>query len=139
MPAAELPPFELAFPGPLRDSLVAAVLSGAKTTTTSLHASYGPDEPLPRSGDRCALIDSAGRPVAVVETTEVRVLPLGAVDLRHAVDEGEGHTTVAEWRADHEEFWLGPECRAERADPDFTLDDSSLVVTERFRVTERLD
>ncbi|RFU87308.1 ASCH domain-containing protein [Streptomyces triticagri] len=136
--ADDLPPFELAFPGPLRDRLVAAVLSGAKTTTTSLHAAYGPDEPLPQAGERCALIDSAGRAVAVVETTEVRVLPLGDIDLRHAVDEGEGHTTVARWRSDHEEFWLGPESLAAIGDQDFTLDDSSLVVTERFRVTERL-
>ena len=31
----ELPIFEFAFPGPLRDQLVAAVLDGSKTTTTA--------------------------------------------------------------------------------------------------------
>lgn len=42
-----LPPAPFAFPGPLRDALVAAVLSGAKTTTTGVLA-Y--DE---AAGDRC--------------------------------------------------------------------------------------
>lgn len=34
--------------------------------------------------------------VAVLEGTDVRVPPLGEVDLRHALDEGERYTTVAE-------------------------------------------
>jgi len=36
-----LPVVELAFPGPLRDQLVAAIRSGAKTTTSSLFRQYG--------------------------------------------------------------------------------------------------
>ena len=44
---------EFAFPGPLRDQLVAAILSGAKTTTSGLLIGYERDgEPLPRPGDR---------------------------------------------------------------------------------------
>lgn len=35
-----LKPFLLAFPGPLRDRLVAAVLSGAKVSTSGLLAEY---------------------------------------------------------------------------------------------------
>lgn len=42
-----MPVAEFAFPGPLRDQLVAAILSGTKTTTSALLAGYGPDEPLP--------------------------------------------------------------------------------------------
>ncbi|MFF8386764.1 ASCH domain-containing protein [Streptomyces kanasensis] len=135
-----LPPYLLAFPGPLRDRLVAAVLTGAKTATTGLLAAYeAEDEPLPTAGTRSALIDSGGRPVAVVEVTEVRVLPLGGVDLRHAVDEGEGHRSVAEWRAAHEGFWHGGELRELLGDPAFTVDDTTPVVAERFRVVELLD
>jgi uncharacterized protein YhfF len=37
---ADLPIFEFAFPGPLRDKLVAAVLDGTKTTTTGLLQDY---------------------------------------------------------------------------------------------------
>lgn len=133
-----LAPLLLAFPGPLRDRLVAAVLDGSKVLTTGLLAEYEAErEELPVPGDRSALIDSAGREVAVVELTEVRVLPLGAVDLRYALDEGEGHTSVAEWRADHERFWHGEEMREALGDPDFTVHDGTLVVAERFRVVER--
>lgn len=37
---AGLPKAEFAFPGPLRDQLVAAILSGEKTSTTGLMAEY---------------------------------------------------------------------------------------------------
>ncbi|TWJ16293.1 uncharacterized protein YhfF [Stackebrandtia albiflava] len=136
---APLPKFELAFPGPLRDTLVAAVLSGAKTSTTGLLAGYElENEPLPQPGDRSVLVDSEDRPVAVVEISSVRVVQLSDVDLAHAVDEGEGHTTIEDWRADHETFWHGPESRAELG-ADFTVTDSTPVVLERFTVVERLD
>lgn len=135
-----LPDFELAFPGPLRDQLVAAVLDGAKTSTTGLLAAYeAEEEALPEPGQRAALVDSDGRRIAVVETTDVRVLPLGEMDLRHAVDEGEGHESVAAWRAGHEEFWHGAEVRQALGDPEFTVADDTPVVAERFRVVARLD
>lgn len=75
MPAHDLPVAEFAFPGPLRDQLVAAILAGAKTTTTGLVADYEHEnEPLPGPGLRQAVVDSPGRPVAVIETTAVRVI-----------------------------------------------------------------
>ncbi|MFE9252595.1 ASCH domain-containing protein [Streptomyces sp. NPDC007088] len=133
--ARALPLFEFAFPGPLRDRLVAAVLDGSKTSTTGLVPDYEVGgEPLPRPGDRGAVPDSAGRLVAVVEVTEVRVVPLGEVPLAHAVDEGEGYTTVAAWRAGHEAYWHGEQMRAALDDPLFTVDDTTSVVLERFRL-----
>ncbi|MFD8057583.1 ASCH domain-containing protein [Streptomyces cyaneofuscatus] len=139
-PREPLAPFLLAFPGPLRDRLVAAVLSGEKVSTSGLLAEYELEgEELPPVGERSALIDSEGREVAVVEMTEVRVLPLGEVDLQHALDEGEGYRSVAEWRAGHEAFWHGEEMREAMGDPSFTVDDGTMIVAERFRVVERLD
>ncbi|MEU6984391.1 ASCH domain-containing protein [Streptomyces sp. NPDC046324] len=134
-----LKPLELAFPGPLRDQLVAAVLSGEKTSTTGLMVEYEVEgEELPRVGERWALIDSQERPVAVVETTEVRVLPVGEIDLPFAIEEGEGYTTVAEWRASHERFWHGAEMREFLGDPEFTVTDATVAVAERFKVVRRL-
>ncbi|WP_405645922.1 ASCH domain-containing protein [Streptomyces sp. NBC_00019] len=136
MPVAmdDLPPFELAFPGPLRDRLVAAVLSGAKTSTTGLMREYEAEgEALPQVGERFALLDSAERRIAVVEITDVRVLPLGEVDLQHALDEGEGDASVAQWRAGHEKFWNSDQLRQLLKDPEFVVDDDTLVVAERFR------
>jgi uncharacterized protein YhfF len=128
-----------AFPGPLRDSLVAAILAGEKTSTTSLVIEYEhDDEPLPEVGDRSIVVDSEDKPVAVIETTDVRVLRLGDIDLTHAIDEGEGYETVAAWRAGHENFWHGPEMRSYLKDPAFAVDDDTLAVAERFRLVKRL-
>ena len=133
---------EFAFPGPLRDQLVAAILAGAKTTTSGLLIGYEHDaEPLPRPGDRWVVIDSAGGPATLVEVVAVQVIRLADVDLAHAVGEGEGFATVAEWRAAHEAFWHSDELRAELGDPAFTVNDDTAVVAEQFRVItdERLD
>ncbi|AJW78079.1 ASCH domain-containing protein [Clavibacter michiganensis] len=138
-PDADLPPVEFAFPGPLRDQLVAAIVSGEKTSTSSLLVQYdADDEELPVVGSRGAVIDSAGRPVLVVETTAVEVGRLADVPLAHAVDEGEGYTSVAEWRAGHEEFWTSAEVVAELPDG-FRLDDDTEIVMERFRVVGAAD
>ncbi|MGC1213888.1 MAG: ASCH domain-containing protein [Micromonospora sp.] len=131
----DLPRAEFAFPGPLRDKLVTAILSGAKTTTSALLVGYErANEPLPEVGQRSAVVDSEDRRVAVIELTEVRVIRLADVDLQHALDEGEGDTSVAQWRAAHEAFWHSAEVRAELGDAGFTVDDDTLVVTERFRL-----
>jgi uncharacterized protein YhfF len=61
----DLPAAEFGFPGPLRDRLVAAILSGAKTSTSGLMVAYErEDEPLPEAGQLSAVLDSAGRRVA---------------------------------------------------------------------------
>jgi uncharacterized protein YhfF len=131
----DLPVAEFAFPGPLRDQLVAAILDGTKTTTTGLLVDFEQDgSPLPGPGLRQAVIDSAGNRVAVIELTAVRVVRLADVDLAHALGEGEGYTSVAEWRAGHEEFWHSAEVRASLGDPGFMVDDDTLLVAEEFRL-----
>jgi len=126
---------EFAFPGPLRDQLVAAIVSGAKTTTTGLVADYEHEgEPLPRPGERAVVVDSAGEPVTVIETVAVRVIRLADVDLAHALGEGEGYASVADWRAAHERYWHSEQLRAALDDPSFTVDDDTLVVAEELRL-----
>lgn len=134
-----LPVCEFAFPGPLRDQLVAAVLDGSKTSTTAMLIGYEIDqEDLPVTGLQEVVIDSAGTPVAVIEMTEVRQVRLAEVDLQHAIDEGEGFTTVDQWRAGHEEFWHSQDIRDEMNDPDFTVNDDTVLVLQRFRLATRL-
>jgi len=131
----DLQPAEFGWPGPLRDQLVAAILSGAKTSTTSLVINYEHDNaPLPSVGQVSAVVDSADRRIAAIEVTEVRVLRLADVDLPHVLDEGEGDESVAQWRAGHERFWHSAEIRAELGDRDFTVNDDTLIVAERFRL-----
>ncbi|MEZ4463860.1 MAG: ASCH domain-containing protein [bacterium] len=111
----------------LRRRLVQAILRGEKTSTSSLLSEYGPDDPLPEVGERFVLIDELDQTVGIIEVTEVRVVPLGEVDLPFARDEGEGFTSVAAWRAAHEAFW----CEAGAGLPDDTA-----IVCERFRLVE---
>lgn len=90
---------ELAFPGPERESGVAAVLAGRKTAVTGLlqiHDHAG--EPVPQPGQRFSVVDSAGRPAAVIEFTDVRVMPISEVDDAYARDEGRGYADAAQWR-----------------------------------------
>ena len=95
-------------------------------------------EELPDAGGREVVIDSAGRPVAVIELTGVRVLPLGEVDRQHALDEGEGFTGVGDWRQGHEEYWHSAQYREAIGQPGFTVDDSTLMVALRFRLVADL-
>ena len=134
MEAGRLSVGEFAFPGPLRDQLVAAILDGTKTTTTGLADDYERDaEPLPRPGDREVVIDSAGDPVALIQIVTVRVVRVGDVDLAHALGEGEGYASVADWRAGHEAFWHSDAMREYVGDPAFTVNDDTLAVAVAFR------
>lgn len=131
----DLPRAEFGFPGLLRDRLVGLILSGAKTSTSGLLLGYErANEPLPRVGERQAVVDSDDRRVAAIELTEVRVVRLADVDLQHVLDEGEGDESVAQWRAGHESFWHSAEVRAELGDPGFTVNDDTLLLAQRFRL-----
>jgi uncharacterized protein YhfF len=117
-----LRPFELGFPRTaLRRTLVAAVLRGEYRPHT--------EDALPEVAERLLLLGYEDEPLGIVETTDVRIVPAGEVDLAFARDEGEGFTSVAAWRAAHERFW---------AARGFAITDDTLVVCERFRLVERL-
>jgi len=136
-----MPAWGFAFPGPLRDELTGLALAGVKTTTAGLLAEMEADgEAMPVQGDREVLLDSDERPIAVIETVECRVTRLADVDDRHAIDEGEGYADAVAFRISHERFWNGylDDLRP-RLGPDFTIDDDTLVVLQRFRVVERLE
>jgi len=134
---AKLPLAEFAFPGPLREMLVTAILSGEKTTTTGLHEEYLREgRALEEPGSRSLVVDSEGRPVAVIETLEVQLRRLADVGLQFAIDEGEGFETVAAWREAHMRFFTSPEMVTALGDPPVVIDDDTIVVCETFRVVE---
>ena len=99
------------------------MLSGAKTSTSGLAES---DQPSAKSGDRFVLEDEKGQRRAIVEVTEIRVVPASEIDLAFARDEGEGFESVEDWRVAHERFFDQP------------IEAGTLIEAIRFRVVERL-
>lgn len=113
----------------LRRKLVSAVLAGDKTATSSLLSDYQPHaaEPLPVVGQRYVLVGYEDEAIGIVETIELRIMPAREVDLEFARDEGEGFSTVADWRAAHERFWA-PQ----------VITDETPIMCERFRLIRRI-
>ena len=101
------------------------MLAGHKTATAGLHGVFE-DEPTPDPGDRFVVEDETGTPRAIVEVTEVRVIPASEIDLQFALDEGEGFESVRDWHEAHERFF-------ER-----TIEPDTLIEAIRFRMVERL-
>lgn len=105
------------------------MLAGIKTGTASSLWDYeADDEPLPTAGEFSIILDGQGSPRAVIETTDVRVVPFGEVTSEHAYAEGEGDRTLADWRAVHERFWREHSQNSRGFAPDMP------VVCERFRL-----
>ncbi|MDA0183973.1 ASCH domain-containing protein [Solirubrobacter phytolaccae] len=124
-----------AFPGPLRDKLVAAVLSGKKTATTGLAIEWEVEgEALPVVGQRHTVVDSSEQPVGVIETTLVEVIRLGDADWSLARDEGEDFEDVAQWRVAHERFWTHEVIPTLPAGTLSALTDDTQVLVWRFRL-----
>jgi len=112
----------------LRSALNAAVMSGVKTVTTSLHRSYvAGSEALPVPGFQ-RLVGLGDESLGVVEVVEVAVLPVHEVTQEIARGEGEGFASVAEWRQAHESFWRHVGEIGEEG-----LQEQELIIVERFR------
>ena len=124
----------------LRRELTELVLAGTKTATASLEVEWELDgDPVPVPGSREVVVDADGRYVAVLETTECRVLRMADVDDEFARDEGEGFADAADWRVAHERFWNGyiDSLRERMGDPDLSLTNDTRIVCQRFRLVER--
>ena len=130
--------FGFAGDGGLGDRLLAAVLRGEKTATSSLAVEYLSGEPLPRVGERLRLVDHVGRLHGLVETTRVTIVPLNLVGDDVARDEGEGFADAAQWREAHVAFWdeVADLVRADAGDPEWQLREAEPVVVHWFTLLE---
>ena len=64
----------------MADELAELVIDGPKRATAGLVVEYEADgDPVPQAGDHSVILDGAGRPVAVIRATEVRVVPFAEV------------------------------------------------------------
>ena len=128
--SAGIPPMAWAFgDNPvLADELLALVLAGTKTGTSSALADYdAEDTPMPVVGELSIILDGAGHPAALIRTTDVQVVAFDDVDADFAAAEGEDDRSLESWRTEHTKYFLR------------TLDLDALpadfqIVTERFEL-----
>ncbi len=80
------------------DEGAAAILTGAKTTTSSPFWDW-PDGRIPFVGALSVLLNGRGRMCAIVETTRVEIRRFGLIDEDFAWSYGEGQGTLERWRS----------------------------------------
>ena len=108
------------------------ILNGVKTLTSSAFWNY-PDGKIPFVGALSVLVDGAGRPRGIVETTRVRIMPLQAITEDMAQDYGEGERTADWWKRVMGQFY---QTSATRTGVVFT--DDTALIWEWFVVVRRL-
>jgi len=114
------------------DEGVTLILNGVKTLTSSAFWNY-PDGKIPFVGALSVLVDGAGRPRGIVETTRVEIMPFQAINEDMARDYGEGERTADWWRRVMGEFYRTSATRQGAA---FT--DETALIWEWFAVVRRL-
>lgn len=88
------------------DQLLALVLSGTKTATSSALWDFEADgEDIPEVGSWNIILDGSGRPTALVQTVGITIVPFEDVTAAHAHAEGEDDRSLASWREEHERYW----------------------------------
>ena len=108
------------------------ILNGVKTLTSSAFWNY-PDGKIPFVGALSVLVDGAGRPRGIVETTRVQIMPFQAITEDMAQDYGEGERTADWWKRVMGQFY---QTSATRHGVAFT--DDTALIWEWFVVVRRL-
>jgi len=117
----------------LANSLAELVLLGRKRATASSVWSLEVEgKRLPRPGDLSVVTDYSGKPLCVVETKRVDVVPFIEVGAEFAALEGEGDGSLEHWRRAHRAFFTRECARHGR-----TFDGNMLIACEQFDVVFR--
>ena len=113
--------------------LTELVLSGVKTAICSCRWEWEAegDEPL-GVGSLAIIVDHAGEPRCIVETTELVERAFSEVSSEHAAAEGEGDRSLDYWRRVHR-GWFSRQLRSIGREPS----DDMPILCERFRVVHR--
>lgn len=112
------------------NALAALVLARIKRATAGLVWSYEhAGVPLPQVGQLSVVTDFGGKPLGIIETIRVDVVPYDAVSAEFAATEGEGDGSLAYWRRAHWAYF-GRECARIGRTPSFDMP----VACERFEL-----
>ena len=114
----------------MAEELGQLVRSGVKTATAALYWENEFDgDPLAQVGEIGIVLDGAGNPLCVVETTQIEIHPFNEVGAAFAYDEGEGDRSLAYWRDEHWRYF-SRRCEVIRREPSEIMP----VVCQRFRL-----
>ena len=116
--------------GPFADELAALVLDGVKTATASPLIAYETEgELLPEVGGYSVILYDDGSAAGVIRDTRVALVPFGEVSAEHAIKEGEGTRTLAEWREIHRRAFTPDYQAAGRP-----FDENGICILEKFEL-----
>ena len=105
------------------------VLEGKKTAATGLYK--GTSQILSKTGDMAVIITYTGKPLCIIEYTQITLVSFLEVTYEYIAKEGEGDRDVESWRDSHRDFFI-----REYSD---LFNEHSLVVCEEFKVVEILE
>ncbi|RKP43903.1 ASCH domain-containing protein [Trinickia fusca] len=115
--------------------LISLIKAKVKRATCSLLWSWEFDgERLPQEGDIEIVLDFCNRPVLLLQTTKVEMVPFAKVSSEFAAAEGEGDLSIEYWRAEHWKFF-GRECQRIGRQPVASM----VLVCETFDLMADLD
>lgn len=114
----------------LANRLARLVLARTKRATAATVWSFeAAGKRIPQRGDLSVVTEWGGRPLCVIETTRVDVVPFDEVSAEFAAVEGEGDGSLGFWRRVHTTCF-SREC----AKGGHTFSESMLITCERFDV-----
>jgi uncharacterized protein YhfF len=114
----------------LADELGDLVCRGVKTATCTLVWEFEvKGEAIPQPGELNIILDGAGQPLCIIETTGVEIKPYNAVEPAFAHAEGEGDRSLAYWRDAHWRYFSRVCPKIGRA-----VSEDMPLVCEHFRV-----
>jgi len=114
----------------MADELGQLVLAGVKRATAGSVWSYeDAGKPIPKKGDLSVVTDSSGKPLCVIETIQVDMVPFDRVTSEFASVEGEGDGSLTYWRDAHRAYFTR-ECDSSMR----VFSDSMLLACEQFKV-----
>lgn len=123
--------------GPIRDAINAAILTGEKTSSSTLLIAYHAlRQTVPAVGEVRVVLDSQERPIAELEFDRMHQLRLSDVDEALAALE---HISVADWHVGHGQYWasIAHDIAAYLQVDEWEPSPTDTVVTSVFRARPR--
>lgn len=88
------------------NELGSLVVEGVKTgTCSSLQVYELEQESYPEVGQYDIVLDGKNRPLAIIQYTNIEIIPMNKVTEEFAKSEGEGDLSYSYWYAEHEKFF----------------------------------